>query len=59
LNRVGETIDSMERQYTQAELEDALKNWLKDMIGRIETERAGKARAIRQSQPTRVPPANQ
>jgi hypothetical protein len=59
LNRVGETIDSMERQYTQAELEDALKNWLKDMIRRIETERAGKPRALRQNQATRVPPANQ
>jgi hypothetical protein len=44
LNRDGETVDTMERQCNQLELEEAVKNWLKDTIQRIEKERAQKAR---------------
>jgi hypothetical protein len=33
----------MERQYTQSELEQAVKNWLIDMIQKIESDRARKA----------------
>jgi hypothetical protein len=40
INGSGETIDSMERQHTQLETEEAVKNWLKDAIGRIEAQRA-------------------
>ena len=43
MNASGETIDSMERQYNQQEMEDAVKNWLKDAITRIEAERAKRA----------------
>ena len=43
LNAEGETVDSMERQYNQAELEEAVKNWLRRMIQRIERERAKSA----------------
>jgi hypothetical protein len=39
LNPEGETVDSMERQYHQGELEDAVKNWLRATIQRIEQER--------------------
>jgi hypothetical protein len=40
LNSEGETVDSMERQYNQQELEDAVKGWLRATIQRIEQERA-------------------
>jgi hypothetical protein len=40
LNREGETVHSMERQYTQAELEEAVRNWLRTAIARIEQQRA-------------------
>jgi hypothetical protein len=43
LNPEGETVDSMERQYNQIELEDAVKNWLRATIQRIEQERAQQA----------------
>lgn len=39
LNGQGETIDSMERQYNQVELEEAVKNWLRATIKRLESER--------------------
>src|SRR5579864_1693763 len=39
LNSNGETIDSMERQYNQLELEEAVKNWLRATIKRLENER--------------------
>lgn len=45
LNRDGETIDTMERQYTQPELEEAVKAWLRGMIQQIEKDRAEKKRA--------------
>ena len=42
LNAQGETVYTMERQREQIELEEALKNWLRETIQRIERERAGK-----------------
>jgi len=42
LNHQGETVYTMERQREQIELEDALRNWLKETIQRIERERAAK-----------------
>ena len=39
LNGQGETIDSMERQYNQVELEEAVRNWLRATIKRLENER--------------------
>ncbi|HEX6505918.1 MAG TPA: hypothetical protein VF011_21985 [Terriglobales bacterium] len=46
LNAAGETVDTMERQYTQIELEEAVKNWLRDTIQRIEKERAQRLQTI-------------
>jgi len=43
LNGQGETVHTMERQREQIDLEDALRNWLRDTIQRIEQERAQKA----------------
>lgn len=54
LNEAGETVDTMERQYTQAELEEAVRNWLRATIRRIEQERARKIRPI---SPNSVHPA--
>lgn len=48
LNYQGETVDSMERQYNQVELEEAVKNWLRATIQRIERDRAQQAK---QAQP--------
>lgn len=36
LNREGESIHSMNRQYTTAEVEEALRAWLKSEIRRLE-----------------------
>lgn len=38
LNKDGESVHSMSRQYTQAELEEAVRNWLKAEIRRLEHE---------------------
>jgi hypothetical protein len=43
LNHEGETVHSMERQRTQEEMEEAVKNWLRTTIQRIEQERAKEA----------------
>lgn len=40
LNQAGETVDTMERQCNQVELEEAVKSWLRATIRRIELERA-------------------
>ena len=45
LNASGETVHTMERQRSQAETEDALRNWLRATITRIEQERTTKATA--------------
>jgi hypothetical protein len=39
LNHAGETVNSMERQATQLELEENVRNWLRAAIQRIEKER--------------------
>ncbi len=39
LNQQGETVYTMERQKTQAELEETLRNWLRERIARLERER--------------------
>jgi hypothetical protein len=36
LNKDGETVHSMSRQYTQVEVEEAVRGWLKAEIRRIE-----------------------
>lgn len=36
LNKAGESIHSMSRQYTTAEVEEALRQWLKAEIRRLE-----------------------
>jgi hypothetical protein len=38
LNNQGETVDSMERHSHQLELEEALKNWLRATIARLESQ---------------------
>ena len=38
LNNDGESVHSMTRQYTQSELEQAVRNWLKVEIRRLERE---------------------
>jgi len=45
LNDRGETVDSMERHSHQPELEEALKNWLRATIARLEQERRSKQKA--------------
>jgi hypothetical protein len=42
MNAQGETIDSMERQCNQYELEEKVKQWLRATISRIERERAAR-----------------
>jgi hypothetical protein len=44
LNNQGETVYTMERQREQVELEEAVKNWLRETIRRIERERAGRTK---------------
>lgn len=38
LNADGESVDSMSRQYTAGEVEDAVRRWLKTEIRRLETK---------------------
>lgn len=40
----GETICELEKRHNQAEIEEALKNWLRVTIRRIEQERAERAK---------------
>jgi hypothetical protein len=44
LNPHGETIDTLERQGTQIEMEEALKQWLRTTILRLEAERVSAAK---------------
>jgi len=44
LNQEGETVDTMERQYNQLELEETVKSWLRATIQRIEQERTEQAK---------------
>ena len=43
LNPEGETIHTMERQRNQAEMEEAMKDWLRREIDRLEKQRASGA----------------
>jgi hypothetical protein len=45
LNGEGETVDSLERHAHQPELEEALKNWLRATIARLESQRAARKAA--------------
>jgi hypothetical protein len=56
LNEAGETVDTMEHQYTQAELEEAVRAWLRRTIGRIEQDRAPKTQNAGTAE-TPMPPA--
>jgi hypothetical protein len=40
LNPNGETVDTMERQATQLELEETVKAWLRQNIAKLEQDRA-------------------
>jgi hypothetical protein len=40
LNPHGETVDTMERQATQLELEETVKAWLRQNIAKLEQDRA-------------------
>jgi len=44
LNQQGETVDTMERQCNQLELEETVKSWLRATIQRIEQERTEQAK---------------
>ena len=44
LNCEGETVDTMERQCNQLELEETVKSWLRATIQRIEQERTEQAK---------------
>lgn len=56
LNAAGETIETMERQATQIELEEAVKTWLREKIASIEAERTRKGQGKAQAAP-QAPPA--
>jgi hypothetical protein len=43
LTNQGQTVENMERTASQVEVEEALRNWLRATIQRIEQERAGKS----------------
>jgi hypothetical protein len=45
LNREGESVYSMSRQYTAGEVEEAVKNWLRREIRRLELEVRGDGNA--------------
>jgi hypothetical protein len=45
LNKDGESVHSMSRQYTQTEVEEAVQKWLKAEILRLEQEIASQEKA--------------
>jgi hypothetical protein len=45
LNTKGETVDSVERYDNQQEVEEKLKQWLRQTIARLQSERARKESA--------------
>jgi hypothetical protein len=47
LNPNGETVETMERQATQLELEETVKEWLRQTIEKIERDRAAAKKASR------------
>lgn len=46
LNRDGESVHSMTRQYTPGEVEAAVRNWLRAEIQRLEREQPGEKGAV-------------
>ena len=42
LNTAGETVEDLEVKDNQSKTEEVLKNWLKEQIKRIETQRSGR-----------------
>jgi hypothetical protein len=46
LNRDGESVDSMSRQYTPGEVEAAVRNWLKAEIQRLEQNQQSEKGAV-------------
>jgi hypothetical protein len=56
LNAAGETVDTMEHQYNQLEMEETVKEWLRATIARIEQDRARKAQS--RVQIARTPPSH-
>jgi len=57
LNPEGETVDTLERQAHQLEMEEALRNWLRATIARIEKERAEQNSQAAPEQVTQREPA--
>jgi len=55
LNAQGETVYTMERQRDQIDTEEALKNWLRTTIKRIEQERAAKGKSLAAPAPQPAP----
>jgi hypothetical protein len=55
LNRDGETVHSMSRQYTPGEVEDALKQWLVAEIRQLEASEPSEAGKTRRGEVTAVP----
>lgn len=51
LNPAGETVDSLERQGTQLELEENVRDWLRATIQRIEQERSRARQAPSRTRP--------
>jgi len=56
LNPSGETVDTMERQYNQSEMEESIKQWLRSTIARIEQERERKKQTKIQISAAPIPP---
>lgn len=54
MNAAGETVETLERQCNQMELEESVKGWLRQMIQRIEAERAKRTQASEASATDRV-----
>jgi hypothetical protein len=42
LNRAGETIEDLELKDNQSKTEEALKDWLREQIKRIQAQRSGR-----------------
>lgn len=40
INQKGDTLATLDQGYNQIELEESLRSWLRDMIARLEGERA-------------------
>jgi len=43
LNRAGDTVEDLEARDNQSKTEEALKNWLREQIKRIQAQRSGQS----------------